>query len=36
MEKFKEIKKLGDGSFGTVIKAQNIQTQEIVAIKKMK
>lgn len=36
MEKFKEIKKMGDGSFGTVTKAQNIQTSELVAIKKMK
>lgn len=36
MEKFKEIKKIGDGSFGIVIKAQDITTQELVAIKKMK
>ena len=36
MEKYKEIKKLGDGAFGTVSKYQNIETNEIVAIKKMK
>jgi protein kinase len=36
MEKFKELKKMGDGSFGTVMKAMNIQTNELVAIKKMK
>jgi male germ cell-associated kinase len=27
---------MGDGAFGTVYKAQNIKTGEIVAIKKMK
>ena len=36
MEKYKEIKKMGDGSFGCVVKAQKIDTGEIVAIKKMK
>ena len=30
------IKKLGSGSFGNVEKAQNIETKEIVAIKKLK
>ena len=36
MEKFKVIKKLGDGAFGAVIKAINTQTKEEVAIKQMK
>lgn len=36
MEKFKEIKRIGDGSFGIVIKAQDITSSELVAIKKMK
>lgn len=36
MEKYKTLKTLGDGAFGTVYKATNIKTGEIVAIKKMK
>ena len=36
MEKYKIYKQVGAGSFATVIKAQNISTNEIVAIKKMK
>lgn len=36
MKKFKEIKKTGDGTFGVVIKAEDIYTHELVAIKKMK
>lgn len=36
MKKFKEIKKTGDGTFGVVIKAEDISTHELVAIKKMK
>ena len=36
MDKYKTIKILGDGALGTVYKATNIKTNEIVAIKKMK
>ena len=36
MEKYREIRKLGDGTFGSVVKASNIYTGELVAIKKLK
>ena len=36
MEKYKVLKKLGEGTFGTVIKCVNTETNELVAIKKMK
>ena len=36
MEKYEQIKAVGDGSFGSVTKARNKVTNEIVAIKKMK
>lgn len=36
MEKYKTLSTLGDGAFGTVYKAINIKTDELVAIKKMK
>ncbi|KAI9352769.1 kinase-like domain-containing protein, partial [Obelidium mucronatum] len=36
MEKFKVVKQLGDGAFGSVYMAQNTTTGEIVAVKKMK
>ena len=36
MEKYKVGKVLGDGTFGSVIKATNNETGQIVAIKKMK
>ncbi|CAD8083448.1 unnamed protein product [Paramecium primaurelia] len=36
MKKFKEIKKSGDGTFGVVMKAENTESFELVAIKKMK
>ncbi|KAL5143290.1 Cyclin-dependent kinase F-4 [Glycine soja] len=36
MERYKLIKEIGDGTFGTVWRAINKQTGEVVAIKKMK
>ena len=36
MEKYETIREIGDGSFGTVSKARNKTSGEIVAIKKMK
>ena len=36
MERYKILKTLGDGTYGSVVKAINIQTKEEVAIKKMK
>lgn len=36
MDRFKIIKTVGDGAYGTVFRASNIKTGEIVAIKKMK
>ena len=36
MEKYKMLKSLGNGTFGSVSLAQNIQTGEYVAIKVMK
>jgi len=36
MDKFKIIRELGEGTFGTVYYAQNLQTGESVALKKMK
>eukprot|EP01027_Heterolobosea_sp_BB2_P014029 GEZU01020190.1.p1 GENE.GEZU01020190.1~~GEZU01020190.1.p1 ORF type:complete len:351 (+),score=38.71 GEZU01020190.1:326-1378(+) len=36
MNRYKLIKQLGDGTYGSVIKAVNKQTGEVVAIKKMK
>ena len=36
MEKYKVIKTLGDGTFGSVVKAINKKTRQVVAIKKMK
>ena len=36
MNRYKVIKQLGDGTYGSVWKAVNRQTSEVVAIKKMK
>lgn len=36
MDKYKIIKALGEGTFGTVTKYVNIETEECVAIKKLK
>ena len=36
MDKYQSIKTIGDGTYGSVIKAMNRKTGEIVAIKKMK
>ena len=36
MDKYKLIKKLGEGAYGVVVQCVNQNTQEVVAIKKMK
>lgn len=36
MDKYKILKTLGDGTYGSVVQAQNKQSNEIVAIKKLK
>lgn len=36
MEKYSIVKTIGDGTYGSVLKAMNKRTGEIVAIKKMK
>ena len=36
MNRYKATKQLGDGTYGSVVKAVNRQSGEIVAIKKMK
>lgn len=36
MDRYKITKSLGDGTYGSVVKANNIKNGEIVAIKKMK
>ena len=36
MDKYKFVKKLGEGSYGVVVKCVNTQTNQVVAIKKIK
>jgi male germ cell-associated kinase len=36
MDKYTTVKTIGDGTYGSVLKAMNKRTGEIVAIKKMK
>jgi serine/threonine protein kinase len=36
MDKYKVVKKLGEGAYGVVLKCVNTETNEVVAIKKMK
>ena len=36
MEKYHGFKKIGDGTYGSVLKAHSLKTGEVVAIKKMK
>jgi protein kinase len=36
MDRYKILKTIGDGTYGSVAKAINKQTNEVVAIKKMK
>jgi serine/threonine protein kinase len=36
LDKYKKIEKLGEGTYGVVYKAQNLETGEMVAIKKIR
>lgn len=36
MDRYKILEKVGDGTYGSVVRAVNRNTEEIVAIKKMK
>jgi len=35
MEKFLKIEKIGEGTYGIVYKARNVETDEFVALKKI-
>ena len=36
MDRYKIVCELGDGAFGTVLKGENVETGELVAIKRLK
>eukprot|EP00127_Corallochytrium_limacisporum_P005004 Clim_evm27s196 gene=Clim_evmTU27s196 len=36
MHRYKTVKELGDGTYGTVLSARNVETGDLVAVKKMK
>jgi male germ cell-associated kinase len=36
MDKYKVIKQLGEGAYGVVLKCLNTETNEVVAVKRMK
>ena len=36
LSKYKKLEKLGEGTYGVVYKAQNLETGELVALKKMR